>query len=124
MSASNDPKTQEELSVEEILASIRGVINGHSTKFSRNKEHEEDILELTDNEILLSDEVAEEAKESLRNFANKVEESTKYKAYNGVEELVISILKPEIKSWLNANLPSIVRQIVEKEVQRLTSKDH
>jgi cell pole-organizing protein PopZ len=70
--------------------------------------------------------VAKEAKESLRKFSNKVEEnySTKHKAYNSVEELVINIIKPEIKLWLNANLSGIVRQIVEKEVQRLTSKDH
>lgn len=122
MTISKDPKTQEELSVEEILASIRGVINGHSTKSVIYKGDEEDILELTDDEILISDEVADDAKESLKNFAGKVAKNynRKDKAYSGVEELVINIIKPEIKLWLNANLPGIVRQIVEKEVQRLT----
>lgn len=121
---SKDHKAHEELSVEEILTSIRGVINGHSIKPSRTREKEEDILELTDNEILISDEVAEEAKESLKHLTSKIDDNNKDKIFNSIEELVINIIKPEIKSWLNANLSGIVRQIVEKEVKRLTSKDH
>lgn len=38
---------------------------------------------------------------------------------NTVEDLVMESLKPMIKSWLDANLPTIVERIVEREVRKL-----
>lgn len=118
---SKDHKIQEELSVEEILRSIRNVINGDSSKASNNID--EDILELTEDEILVSDEVAEEAKDALKDFVIKAKESNKYNPSITIDALVADAIKQEIKIWMNANLPTIVRQIVEKEVRRLTPKD-
>ena len=126
----------QELSVEEILNSIRGVINNHSTKASK-KESNEDILELTEvdyndddqeyDETLISKNVAEEATETLRDFAEHASklnpEMLKSSADKTIEALVIEMLKPEIKKWLNTNLPSIVRQLVEKEIRLLTPKE-
>lgn len=36
-----------------------------------------------------------------------------------LENLVIEALKPQLTNWLNANLPDIVRNIVEKEIKKL-----
>ncbi len=38
-----------------------------------------------------------------------------------VESLVQQLLRPMMKEWLDANLPAIVRQVVEKEVQRIST---
>ena len=38
---------------------------------------------------------------------------------NTLEGLVRELLKPMIKEWLDANLPSIVEEKVEAEVQRI-----
>jgi cell pole-organizing protein PopZ len=37
-----------------------------------------------------------------------------------VEQMVMDSLKPMLKSWLDANLPAIVQNIVEREVKKLT----
>lgn len=37
-----------------------------------------------------------------------------------VESMVAEMLKPMLKQWLDANLPVIVQQIVEREVKKLT----
>lgn len=38
-----------------------------------------------------------------------------------VEGLVMQLLRPMLKEWLDANLPSIVQQEVQREVQRITA---
>lgn len=126
----------QDLSVEEILNSIRGVINNHSTKMSK-KESNDDILELTEinhgdnsmdyNQELVSESVMEEATEALRGFADNASklspEMFKGNADKTIEGLVVEILRPEIKKWLNTNLPSLVRQLVEREIRRLAPKE-
>jgi len=39
---------------------------------------------------------------------------------NSVEGMVAEMLRPMMKSWLDANLPQIVERIVEREVKKLT----
>jgi cell pole-organizing protein PopZ len=38
-----------------------------------------------------------------------------------VEGLVMQLLRPMLKEWLDANLPGIVQQEVQREVQRITA---
>lgn len=40
-----------------------------------------------------------------------------------VEELVKEILRPELKKWLNDNLPVIVKQLVDKEIKKTIPKN-
>ena len=40
-----------------------------------------------------------------------------------IEELVKEVLKPELKKWLNNNLPVIVRELVEKEIKKIIPKN-
>ncbi|WP_323732670.1 DUF2497 domain-containing protein [Candidatus Bandiella euplotis] len=37
-----------------------------------------------------------------------------------VNELVIELLKPELKKWLNENLPTIVKNAVDQEIKKIT----
>ena len=39
-----------------------------------------------------------------------------------LEQLVIDMLKPMVKDWLDANLPAIVEEKVEEEVQRVARR--
>lgn len=39
-----------------------------------------------------------------------------------IEDIVIEMLRPMIKDWLDANLPAIVEEKVEEEVQRLARR--
>jgi hypothetical protein len=40
-----------------------------------------------------------------------------------IEELVKEVLKPELKKWLNKNLPVIVRELMEKEIKKIIPKN-
>ncbi len=46
--------------------------------------------------------------------------SPPFRSGNTVEDLVIDMLRPMMKDWLDNNLPQIVERIVEREVQKLT----
>jgi cell pole-organizing protein PopZ len=48
-------------------------------------------------------------------------ESPVFRSGNTVENLVQELLRPMMKEWLDANLPKIVQQAVEKEVRRIAS---
>ncbi len=37
-----------------------------------------------------------------------------------VEDLVVESLKPELKAWLNANLPQIVERMVQAEIKKIS----
>jgi uncharacterized protein len=39
-----------------------------------------------------------------------------------IEQLVMALLKPELKNWLDKNLEPIVREIIQKEIQRIVPK--
>jgi len=39
-----------------------------------------------------------------------------------LEDLVVEMLKPMVKDWLDANLPAIVEEKVEEEVQRVARR--
>lgn len=39
-----------------------------------------------------------------------------------VEELVIELLRPQLKEWLDRNLPAIVERVVEQEVKKLARR--
>jgi cell pole-organizing protein PopZ len=43
--------------------------------------------------------------------------------YKSIEELVKEILRPELKRWLNDNLPAIVKQLVDKEIKKIIPKN-
>lgn len=127
-----------EMSVEEILKSIRGIINEH-----KNDGDEEEVLELTDiiseekqsptmplskneEDFLINERIAAETASSFKNFAEKAKfatyETRKEKNLT-IEELVAVMIKPLLKEWLNTNLPILVKNLVEKEIKRLIPDD-
>ena len=113
------------MSVEEILKSIRKVIEKEDG--SKVASNDEDVLELTelatgDMEPLLSKEAASETSDLLKGFADSASTAIKDgSAVKGqsVEDLVVEMMKPQLKNWLDENLPLIVKELVEKELRRL-----
>ena len=39
-----------------------------------------------------------------------------------LEDIVVAMLKPMVKDWLDANLPAIVEEKVEEEVKRVSRR--
>lgn len=68
-----------------------------------------DTLDLTD----IVNEENSDYKDELRRSDNG----------KSMEELVKEILRPELKRWLNDNLPAIVKQLVDKEIKKIIPKN-
>lgn len=77
-------------------------------------------------EQLVREDVASSAKSMISELMNAQQPNTTASqapsSNNPIEQLVMSLLKPELKSWLDKNLEPIVREIVQKEIQRIVPK--
>ena len=65
--------------------------------------------------VLTDDQTADVAAGALGKLISKME----VRGDNTIEGLIKEMLKPMIKDWLDANLPTIVEEKVEAEVQRI-----
>lgn len=87
----------------------------------------QNIPDKTKNKLLISEKSAEDTSNTIKSFMKSVSKPTNdglnYKANTTVEELIIQMIRPHLKEWLDKNLPTIVKQIVEKEINKLIPKD-
>lgn len=135
----NDAKATQEPSMEEILASIRRIIADENEKpqaaphspdielLDENGEpfeaEESELLELAQGsgDRLISDDTEAAAAETVSALS-----SLMVRGYDGsantLEGLVRELLTPMLKTWLDANLPEIVEQMVAREIARITRK--
>jgi cell pole-organizing protein PopZ len=84
---------------------------------------------------LVSDHAATEAASALNTLVNTVEIEELATAPRGVsyignggrtlEDMVLELMRPMLKQWLDQNLPPIVDRLVQKEIERISrrSKD-
>ncbi|HJD62373.1 MAG TPA: PopZ family protein [Rickettsia endosymbiont of Degeeriella rufa] len=116
-------KKSQDMTIEYILKSVKGVINERKNLSNED----EDILELTeiidqDEEELISTQSAEKVNDILKDFTSTIKDKNlenNVSSKNALEELVIEMLKPELKTWLDKNLPSLVKELVESEIKKL-----
>jgi cell pole-organizing protein PopZ len=145
----NNIDNEQEGKIEDILKSIRGIIDNHNTidkdeddneiqdcdvkenkhnlKSKMNSASEEIILELTKevnakniNSYLISDEVTRVVQEEISRLKTANEIAESNAALAAKMDIVVAeLLKPLIQDWLNQNLPNIVEKIVSKEIQNI-----
>jgi hypothetical protein len=76
---------------------------------------------------LLKAKVAQESKETLKGLLRFAEmgeiDALPLRSGSTVEDIVIDLLKPQLKEWLNKNLPDIVSDIIQKEIKKLIPQD-
>jgi uncharacterized protein len=86
----------------------------------------EDILDNIDS--LISNEAAAATSNALHNFKamqhnaatpQMPQPSLNFRGGTTIEDLVIEALKPELRDWLNANLPSMVERMVAAEIKKI-----
>jgi cell pole-organizing protein PopZ len=125
---STESKKNQDMSIEDILKSIKGVINERKNPIHENDSEDEDILELTEvvnqekEEKLISTKSAEEVGDIFKNFTDTIKDKkldNNISSKNALEELVVEMLKPELKVWLDKNLPLLVKELVEIEIKKL-----
>nr|WP_082665283.1 DUF2497 domain-containing protein [Sphingopyxis sp. H115] len=131
-----------EPSMEDILSSIRRVIARDEAPGSAREirvPEADDILDLQDEEDraqadraddeLVSEASADAARQSLDALTAVVTPAVAAAtvaaptvAGRTMEEVVLDALRPMLKEWLDANLPSLVEAMVAKEISRITGK--
>lgn len=125
---SKENKKNQDMSIEDILKSIKGVINERKNPIHENDSEDEDVLELTEivnqdeEEKLISTKSAEEVGDIFKNFTDTIKDKKRdnnISSKNALEELVVEMLKPELKAWLDKNLPVLVKELVEIEIKKL-----
>lgn len=96
----------------------------HEGERHEETEIREAMTEKLENDII-SGEAAMVASSSLKGLKEtierKVREDEAARAIT-IDSLVTEAIKPMLKEWLDANLPSLVEKIVEKEIQRFVEK--
>ena len=133
-----------EPSMEDILSSIRRVIardEAPGARAQRVAAANEDVLDLHEGEApddamadappvipteeeLLSAASADATRQSLDALTAAVAPAIPAAATGGrtMEDVVIEALRPMLKEWLDANLPTMVEAMVAKEISRITGK--
>lgn len=84
------------------------------------KKNVAEAIEHDTDDAILDESTAAAASEAFQNLSQSIRVS----AGDGqtLEDLVVVMLRPMIKDWLNENLPSIVQEKVEEEVQRVSRR--
>ena len=128
-------ENNQEMSVNEILSSIKEVIS--NDKVSKDIEDEEEILELTDvisdedDSILLDDVVDpddlpeepitnEDLADDIRKNLNLDESS--FLSDLSIDDIIRETIKETLNEWFANNLKSIVEESVKEEVAKLFKK--
>ena len=128
-------ENNQEMSVNEILSSIKEVIS--NDKVSKDIEDEEEILELTDvisdedDSILLDDVVDpddlpeepitnEDLADDIRKNLNLDESS--FLSDLSIDDIIRETIKETLNDWFANNLKPIVEESVKEEVEKLFKK--
>ena len=121
MGDSRDP------SMEEILASIKRVMEDEPepqrpVRSRRAAPREEDVLELSETaDELVSSEAADASRARLARLSAVKAEAVPV-SDAPLEAVVREMLRPMLKDWLDRNLPQIVEELVQREIQRISGK--
>jgi uncharacterized protein len=131
-----------EPSMEAILSSIKKIIAEDERVAPRSKKSaavpeekpatapEDDVLELTQtaetSEELLDNNKAQSLAQSFSVLKTLAEPGATPQIVRtgetSLEGLTRDLLRPMLKEWLDANLPSLVESMVAKEIERITKK--
>ena len=122
-------------SMEEILASIKRVINedkrpvvvGQQAEGEESQPAEDDILELNapviEGEPLMSEERAQATRQSLAALAAARQQNPGGAMAEGpLEAAVREMLRPMLKQWLDERLPDMIEDMVAREISRITGQ--
>jgi len=103
------------------LASVQEINDNSETRVNEQK------IETSAKSNLISDNVVKETTQAIKEFIEVIDrpinDGLKFRNGSTVEDLVVEIMKPQISDWLNANLSTIVKKVVEKEVRKLIPRE-
>jgi len=76
---------------------------------------------------ILSEDIANKSSKAIQNLLNNIPrpdiDSPAFRSAITLEDVVMEMIKPMLKEWLDNNLEAIVRDIVEKEIKKIIPRD-
>ncbi len=122
-------KNQEDIKVQNNQETYNSKLNGYAEKLDQTNNYREketynsklngytERLDQANNykEQLVLKENIEEIKMLLGNIHSKLQQPSRPSLT--VEELVMSLLRPQLSEWLNTHLYELVKEVVEKELK-------
>lgn len=109
----------EEMSMNEVLSSIRQMLSGDENSEPEKLDEElEDIFVLTP-AMRVSEESATNIQEKMRLALTKLAEQKASKTPEDYQKLVKEELKPILKDWLKEELPALIEQALNNEINKL-----
>lgn len=133
----NDVKEEK---LEDIIRSIRGIIDDHNNHALKNlkgdKENpnlDESILELTSEfkedeqskvytDGFISKETSDKFSEAIKGFSEKIDGPILKKENTDADLIITNLIKPMLKEWLDNNLPRLVEKVIAEELKKLMPK--
>ena len=126
-------ENNEEMSVNDILSSIKEVISNE--KDLKKSPNDDEFIELTDvieddeDSILLNDVIDEETKNLREDISDSNVEKNNLKPDNlkpisdlSIDDIVRETIKETLNEWFAKNLKTIVEESVKEEVAKLFKK--
>ncbi|MDG1436385.1 MAG: DUF2497 domain-containing protein [Rickettsiaceae bacterium] len=141
-----DSIKQEDMKIEDILKSIRGIIDERNQEEDpesnlvkknsniENVDSDDSILELTSvvpkdnkheeqsNNDLLSSTAKQKTELELKKFASHAKDFDYPAKENSLDSMMNELMKPLIKNWLDSNLPKVVEKVVSEEIKKMIPK--
>ena len=109
----------EEMSMNEVLSSIRQMLSdGDETSEEPLDSELEDIFVLTP-AMRVSEASVTNIQERMKMALNKLAEQKGTKSPSDYKNLVRAELRPIVKEWLTEQMPSLIDQAVENEINKL-----
>lgn len=76
---------------------------------------------------ILSQDIAEKSSKAIQNLLNNIPrpdiDSPAFRSAVTIEDLVLETLKPMLREWLDKNLETLVRDIVEREIRKIIPRE-
>lgn len=120
------PIINQQDSIQQQNIKEQATLNIETSKELKRQNLNTDKIKPLDEFDLISKATAKATAETLKSFAKSVSkpiDQLNFRSGETIEDLVKELIKPYIKTWLDENLPIIVKHLVEKEIQKLIPKD-
>ena len=108
----------EEMSMNEVLSSIRQMLSDGNVEESETLDTEEDVFVLTP-AMRVPEESATNIQEKMKLALMKLAEQKGKKSSEDYQALVKAELQPILKDWLREQMPALIEQALDNEINKL-----
>ena len=109
----------EEMSMNEVLSSIRQMLSDDNAAEPEKLDEELDDIFVLTPAMRVSEESATNIQEKMRLALTKLAEQKAKKSAEDYQKLVKAELQPILKDWLKEELPSLIEQALNNEINKL-----